>query len=46
MRLDEAASGGVQDKREVDRSDGNEMGRIEETELRAVGVIDDEPSSC
>ena len=43
LRLDRLARLVVQHQREVDRRDGDHMWRVEETDLRAVRVVDDEP---
>lgn len=47
MRLgkDGSACMRVQDEGKVDGGNGDEMGRVDETEVGAVRIIDDEPGS-
>ena len=43
LRLDRLARLVVQHEREVNRRDGDHVRRVEETDLRAVRIVDDEP---
>lgn len=45
LLLDGGAGRDVEDEGEVDGGDGDEVRGVEEAELRAVGVVDDEPET-